>query len=94
MEANLLLFFQVLLAIITVGSLIWFNRSGTAKNMADVAEIASAKRLELEKRLALLEEKLNQTHYSVTIVFSVGEEPRVESVTIKPVKIKTVPPPT
>lgn len=42
---------------------------------------------ELEKRIADLNQILNEKTYSVTMVFQLGEHPIVKSVTIAPVQV-------
>jgi hypothetical protein len=78
------------------------DASLAAKNMSEVADMATARRLELERqqelelqkreelehRIESLEERLNQSYYSVTVVFSIGDNPKVEQVIVKPVKIE------
>lgn len=61
----------------------------TAKNALEIAERATAKNLELEKRIEALTNILKDKHYKVTVIFSLGETPRIESASIEAVPAHT-----
>lgn len=58
----------------------------TAKNALEIAERATKKSLELEKKVEHLTALLNAKQFKITTIFSVGEHPRVESTTIEVVR--------
>lgn len=59
----------------------------TAKNALEIAERATAKQLELERKVEALTSILKDKHYKVTVIFSLGETPKIESATIEAVQI-------
>lgn len=59
----------------------------TARNALEIAELATKKNLELQREFdtfkADMKLALKEKHYKATIVFSIGEVPRVETASIE-----------
>lgn len=58
----------------------------TARIALEISEKSTAKQLELEKKVTTLEGILKNRHYKVTVVFSLGETPRVEEASIEAIQ--------
>lgn len=61
----------------------------TAKIALEISEKSTAKQLELEKKVETLEGILKNRHYKVTVIFSLGETPRVEQASIEAIPAVT-----
>lgn len=55
----------------------------TARIALEISEKSTAKQLELEKKVETLEGILKNRHYKVTVIFSLGETPRIEEASIE-----------
>lgn len=60
----------------------------TARIALEISEKSTAKQLELEKKVSTLEGILKNRHYKVTVIFSLGETPRVEEASIEAIERK------
>jgi hypothetical protein len=58
----------------------------------EIAEKATMRQLALEDQISELTQILKSTHYKVTVVFSLGETPKVEMASIEAVKKPYHPP--
>lgn len=54
-----------------------------AKNALEIAESATKKQLEQEQKIGELTRILKNTHYKVTVIFTLGEKPKVETASIE-----------
>jgi len=77
---------------ITLIYIMWEKKSGVAKTMTEVASISAENQLDLIKEVKFLKRELNEIlenrKYSITLVFTLGKVPQVDSISIKPVKVK------
>ena len=95
MENNMVITIINLAILILSGFLTWqrsrhqntADDSQALNNMSEVVQKLTEQNLKLQKNQAHLEDLMNNKNYSITVVFSLGEEPEVHSVTIKPVEI-------
>lgn len=55
----------------------------TAKIALEISEKATAKQLELVQEVESLKQILKTRHYKVTVVFSLGEIPKIESASVE-----------
>lgn len=63
-----------------------------ARVALEIAEKSTARQLALENKVFELTQILKNTHYKVTVVFSLGETPKVEMASIEAIKKTTHPP--
>lgn len=55
----------------------------TAKIALEISEASTKRQLELEKKVESLEGILKTRYYKVTVVFSLGEIPKIESASVE-----------
>lgn len=98
---NVLLVVQVIM-LVAMGILTWLrvpfqntsDASQSVKNLSDALDSALKRQRELEaeqealaKKYNELNDMLKEKNYSITLVFQLGDQPIVKSVTIQPVAI-------
>lgn len=88
---------NVLIALIGIGGSWYVNRwqigrsnsqnkkddMDTARIALEISEQATSKQLELTKKVDTLEKILQNQHYKVVVVFSLGDNPRIESASVE-----------
>ena len=102
MDGNLALGIVQVIMVIVMGWIAWvrmphqntLERAGAVEHLSDSLDKALLRQKELERIQTALEQRitelnriLNEKNYSVTMVFQLGEQPIVKSVTIQPVLV-------
>jgi hypothetical protein len=105
MDGNLVLGIIQIVMIVVMGWIAWarlpyqttLDKSAAVEHLSDSLDKALIRQKELEKiqtelegRIKDLNRILSEKNYSVTMVFQLGEQPIVKSVTIQPVLVTPV----